>query len=385
MRLRLVPLPWRDSAAVAVENRMFRALAVLRAVLLVNAVALNVVRRDNAQVPWALWVAVTAMVAWTAVVLWAYAAPRRRRAPLLLADLAVAAALVLVTVPIKGAGFNATIPGFWIMGALLAWSVHWRWRGGAVAAVVLVAVDVTSRQQLDQTNYGHLFLIGIGAPIVGYLAESLQRMAAERDRAERAAAAAAERARLARAVHDGVLQVLALTQRRGPDLGPGGAELARLAGEQETALRSLIHAQDTLTVRHDGEVDLAGALEALGGRAHPDVRVVTPGVPCPLPAAQVTELVAAAGACLDNVAVHVGEDAPAWVLLEDLEDRVVVSVRDEGPGIPEGRLDAAAADGRLGVTGSIRGRLADLGGSAGLATGSFGTEWELVVPRGAAR
>ena len=64
--------------------------------------------------------------------------------------------------------------------------------------------------------------------------------ATQRDRAERAAAAAEERQRLARVVHDGVLQVLALVQRRGPDLGADGAELGRLAGEQESRLRALV-------------------------------------------------------------------------------------------------------------------------------------------------
>ncbi|MDF9716602.1 histidine kinase [Nocardioides sp. ChNu-153] len=363
---------------------MFRALAVLRVVLLVNAVALNVVRRDNAQVAWGLWACLLLMVGWTGVALWGYAVPARRRAPLLVLDLAVTAALLLLSLPVKGEGLRATIPGFWIMGALLAWAVHWRWRGGLVAAVVLIAADVSVRQELSQTNYGHLFLIGIGAPLVGYLCESLQRMAAERDRAERVAAAAAERARLARAVHDGVLQVLALTQRRGADLGPGGAELARLAGEQEAALRALIRQQDTLATPDAGapdEVDLAGAVEELGHRDRPRVAVVTPGVPVLLPADVVAELVAAAGACLDNVAVHVGDDAPAWLLLEDLGDAVVLTVRDEGPGIPAGRLAEAEAAGRLGVSGSVRGRLADLGGTAELATGSFGTEWELTVPR----
>jgi signal transduction histidine kinase len=78
----------------------------------------------------------------------------------------------------------------------------------------------------------------------------------------------------------------------------------------------------------------------------------------------------------------VGPEAPAWVLLEDLGHEVVVTVRDAGPGIPEGRLDEAAGQGRLGVTESIAGRLRDLGGRAELTTGpSLGTEWELVVPR----
>ena len=50
------------------------------------------------------------------------------------------------------------------------------------------------------------------------------------------------------------------------------------------------------------------------------------------------------------------------MLLEELPDRVEVTVRDEGPGIPEGRLAQAEREGRLGVVESIRGRIADLGG-----------------------
>jgi signal transduction histidine kinase len=109
--------------------------------------------------------------------------------------------------------------------------------------------------------------------------------------------------------------------------------------------------------------------------------VATPGTPVELPAATAHELAAVARACLDNVRTHVGDDAPAWVLLQAFPDRVELSVRDGGPGIPPGRLEEAAAQGRLGVTEAIRGRIADLGGTAELMTGSFGTEWEFVVPR----
>jgi signal transduction histidine kinase len=69
------------------------------------------------------------------------------------------------------------------------------------------------------------------------------------------------------------------------------------------------------------------------------------------------------------------------VPLQAFPDRVEESVRDVGPGIPAGRLDEAADQGRLGVLESIRGRITDLGGTAQLVTGDFGTEWELVVPR----
>ncbi|MGH3929661.1 MAG: hypothetical protein ACRDTF_06755 [Pseudonocardiaceae bacterium] len=58
------------------------------------------------------------------------------------------------------------------------------------------------------------------------------------------------------------------------------------------------------------------------------------------------------------------------------------SERDDGPGIPSGRLAEAAAAGRMGVAGSIVARLAELGGVASLTTGpDTGTEWELRVPR----
>ena len=93
---------------------------------------------------------------------------------------------------------------------LFAWAIHWRWLGGLVAGVALALSDLAVRGHVTQANYGNVFLLLIGGPIVGFMCASLARMADERDRAERAAAAAAERARLARAVHDGVLQVLAL-------------------------------------------------------------------------------------------------------------------------------------------------------------------------------
>ncbi len=246
--------------------------------------------------------------------------------------------------------------------------------------MVIGGADLLLRAEITQTNYGNVYLLLIGGPIVGFMCGSLQEMAVERDAAERSAAAATERARLARVVHDGVLQVLALVQRRGAEIGGEAAELGRVAAEQEAMLRTLIRSQDAVSPDAAvGTVDLADRLGRLGARSGVDV--ATPGGSVDLPAATAAEVVAVVAACLDNVTTHVGDGAPAWVLLEAFPDRVEVSVRDEGPGIAEGRLEEAAADGRLGVAESIRGRIADLGGTATLHTGSFGTEWELVVPR----
>ena len=235
------------------------------------------------------------------------------------------------------------------------------------------------REEFTQQVYGNIFLLVLGGAIVGFLSGLLQQTARERDLAERAAAAAAERERLARVVHDGVLQALALVQRRAPELGAEGVELGQLAGEQEVRLRSLVQQGALDPAAPRGDQDLAQRLSALQTQ---HVHVAVPGTPATLPAGAAAEVVAAVESCLSNVRHHVGPDAEAWVLLEELGDRWVVSVRDDGPGIPDGRLEASAAEGRLGVQQSIIGRMRDLGGTATVRTApGQGTEWELAVPR----
>ncbi len=359
---------------------MFRALAVLRVVVLLYAVGVNAYR-NNFEHPVAAWACLGVMAAWTLASIVVYAAPERRLPAVLALDLGIAVAMLLVTPLVKGPWFEATLPGYWIVGALLAWAVRYGWRGGTTAAVLLGAVDLLSRAEVGQKDWGNVFLVLLAGSMLGFVCESLKEMAAERDLAQREAAAAAERARLARVVHDGVLQVLSLVQRRGSELGGPAADLGRLAGEQEQALRVLIRSQAAVTAAGpaDEKADLAAALGALASR--PGTEVALPAGSVPLPRGVVAELTAAVSACLDNVSRHVGEQAPAWVLLEDLGDRVEVSVRDEGPGIPDGRLDTAEAEGRLGVKESICGRIAELGGTCTLDTGAHGTEWTFVVPR----
>jgi signal transduction histidine kinase len=190
-------------------------------------------------------------------------------------------------------------------------------------------------------------------------------------------AAAAERERLARAVHDGVLQVLGYVKRRAAELDGPARELGVLAGEQEIALRTLL-VTGPASVDANGDRDVAAALRLLGTSR---VSVSAPADPVLLPAHTVDELVAVVGAALANVAVHVGPDAPVWVLLEETGDGVEISVRDAGPGIPEGRLAAAEQEGRMGVARSMRGRVRDLGGSIECETGpDQGTEWIIKLP-----
>ena len=94
------------------------------------------------------------------------------------------------------------------------------------------------------------------------------------------------------------------------------------------------------------------------------------------------ELAAAVREVLDNVRRHAGDGASAWVLIEDHDEHVVVTVRDDGVGVAPGRFAEAAATGRMGVANSIQGRIRDLGGQAVYDSRvGAGTTVELVLPR----
>lgn len=360
-----------------VQDQMFRALAVLRVIVLLNAVGLYFYRYDAYARPALGWSVMAALAVWSAWVTWACRREATRRMWVFVADLAIALTAIALSPVVKGDGMRATLPGFWVSAVLLAWAIRYRSRGGLAAALALSIADLLVRETFTQTTYANIFLMLLGGQVVGFLSGRMQAMAAERDEALLASAAAAERQRIARVVHDGVLQVLALVQREGAVLGPDGAALAAVAGQEEARLRAFVQSHEA-SPHPSGSVDLGDALNALA-RTH--VQVSTPASPVDLQRHRADEVVAAVEAALSNVRHHVGRDAPAWVLLEDLGDRVVVSVRDNGPGIAPGRLDEAAAQGRLGVQGSIRGRIHELAGSAELHTSPAGTEWEFTVPK----
>jgi signal transduction histidine kinase len=214
---------------------------------------------------------------------------------------------------------------------------------------------------------------------VGHVARLTVDAQARLERATELEAATRERDRLARGIHDSVLQVLALVQRRGTELGGEAAELGRLAGEQESALRMLVGSG--AAGPKGGAADLR---TVLGGYASGTVWLVTPAHDVPLPDTVAEEVSLAVGAALANVRQHCAAGTRAWVLVETEDAAVLVTVRDDGCGIADGRLDEAVADGRLGVAQSIRGRIRELGGTVLITSGpGQGTEVELRVPHAA--
>nr|WP_204033506.1 DUF5931 domain-containing protein [Micromonospora qiuiae] len=368
------------SAPGGFEVPLWRAVAVYRVASL--AYVCVVVARDAGRYahPLVAGALVLLMAVWTAVTAIGYAVPARRGWPLLLADLAVVLAILLVTPVVMGrAALAADLPTLsvaWLGGPVLAWAVSGGRRRGATAALVLGAADLATRGLLTPSALNGAILMLLAGVVVGHVARLAVTAGERLQRAVELEAATRERERLARDIHDSVLQVLALVQRRGEHLDGTAGELARLAGEQEAALRALISDAGPAPAT-DAPVDLRGLL---GRYASATVSLSTPATPVPLPPVVARELAAAAGAALDNAARHGG--GRAWVLLEDEGSAVTVSIRDSGPGFAPDRLAEAAAQGRLGVAQAIRGRMADLGGTARISsTPGSGTEVELTVPR----
>jgi signal transduction histidine kinase len=366
-------------------EQMWRVVAVFRVVTLAYAAFLVIKDHTGFAHPAGGFLALAVMAAWTVVTVIAYARPGGRSPWLIGADVAVAAFLVLSTRLILSAGqVNAgapTIPASWAASAVLACAVAGGPAGGLAGAAVLVAADLAERQALPQSTFNNAVLVLIAGGVGGYVVQLGLRAEAAADHAARREAAIAERERIARGVHDSVLQVLALVSARGRELGGEAAELARLAGEQESALRALVSGASAVASARPGggALDLA---ELLGPLAGASVTVSCPAGAVPLAQAPALALAAATGEALDNVRTHAGPDAKAWVLVEDDGAAVTVSVRDNGLGFAPGRLEEAEAAGRLGVAQSIRGRIRDVRGTARLTSSpGQGTEVELRVPR----
>ncbi|HYN96752.1 MAG TPA: DUF5931 domain-containing protein [Pilimelia sp.] len=381
--LRVPPAYPADGRAGSLQTPLWRAVAVYRIAALAYVAILVIRNVGDYQRPMLAWPVLAVTAAWTVVTSYAYADPRRRRWPLLAADLLVTMGVMASSVVVVGRAAlengAPTLAVAWHVAPVIAWAVSGGKRRGVFAALAMGATDLIVRAHYDQAAFTGAILMLLAAIAVGHLVGLVDAAEQRLQRAVQLEAATRERERLARDIHDSVLQVLALVKRRGADLGGEAGELARLAGEQEAALRALVTAPTAPTADDGTEADL---MTLLGPYASATVSVAAPAAAVLLPSRVATGLAAAVAAALDNVARHCEPGTRVWLLVEDEPDAVTVSVRDDGCGISPERLAQAAAQGRLGVAQSIRGRIADLGGTVRITTApGQGTEVEMAVPR----
>ncbi|MGW4771417.1 MacS family sensor histidine kinase [Nocardia sp. NPDC004278] len=386
--------PAELSAADAATAPLWRAVQALRLVTLLYAVGQQIASVQYYQHQQLSWVLIAVMAVWSgtsAFMLsqWHFPDVARLRWWVVIGDHVVVVALIASTRLVADYGWyhgHQTLPTtLWVANAVVSAAILRGPLTGVLSGVLIAAVIMTVRQQWGQDVWADAtapVLVSIGLAL-GLAADTARRAQGQLERAVRLTAAAEERERLAREVHDGVLQVLSYITRRGNEIGGSTEELAQRAAEQEVALRVLISEQGKHGDSGGADVDLRPLLTAY---ATPSVFVSTPGGPVRVGRWTAGEIAAAVANALSNVALHAGPEAKAYVLLEDTGDELIISVRDDGVGIAPGRLAEAEAEGRMGVSRSIIGRIETLGGTAVLLTEAaggvgFGTEWEFRVPR----
>ncbi len=209
--------------------------------------------------------------------------------------------------------------------------------------------------------------------IAGY-AMALLRAAERRvTQAERAVATLRAREEVARRLHDGVLQTLALVERRADD-----PQLARLARDQERDLRAYLFADPSSDVVGVG--DLGSALREQADRSESRhdhrVQVLVPDDLPQLDDEVVAALAAAVGEALTNAGKHAAARQVVVYAEPDAHGGVLVTVHDDGAGFEPDAVTEGA-----GLRHSIRGRLGEVDGDVEVVSApGRGTELRLTVP-----
>lgn len=371
-----------------VVEAFHRGLDVFRPVAAAYAGLLAWQRHDDMVRPWVAVLALAVMAAWSLGLL----AYRRRSRRLVVVEVVIAVLAILATPFADGAEAVAagqfTLPTVWAAGSVAGAAVVAGMRGGLLAAATIAVADLVeiAGAPTQSTIHNIVILLLLGG-LIGLAVDLARSGLAQEEQVLLERERLRERERIARVVHDGVLQSLAYIHRRGTEVGGAAAELGVLAADQERALRRFVsgagapadmpadlHAGDGA-----GDVDLRLAVTA---HERPRVSVAVPADPLLVDPQVARELDAALTAVLDNVERHAGEGARAWVLLEGDADGVEITVRDDGVGADLADLQTAAGRGRMGVSSSIRGRVEDLGGSATWTTRpGAGCTVRIVVPR----
>ncbi len=273
----------------------------------------------------------------------------------------------------------------------------YRWGGAVVAAILLGSVyTVISRAQLPaEVAFGEdpWFVIAALYPLVAAagvgLAGLLDRLEASRRseaRAAEAMAAAQQRARLARDLHDSVGKTLhgivltaqAIGKATDGEVAAGVSAIERGARVAVGEARQLISDLRSTTPEQNLETALAPVLTAWDATNEVCLHVDLQPLPS-LHGEVAAEVVAVVGEALENVSRHAQADE-VWVRMWQDDGRLHVCVRDDGIGIAPGRLASSVAEGHFGLVG-IRERIASVDGEFSLDTDAEqGTEVRVSVP-----
>jgi signal transduction histidine kinase len=274
--------------------------------------------------------------------------------PVVAAEVAVAFALeVGDELAYNGVSHPQRLSSAWPLAAVLTAGIAFRARGGVVAGAAIglgralgVVLGPGTWADRDTVSIvSSVVLYALAGLVAGFVTARLRE-------AERLISLAQAREEVARTLHDGVLQTLAVVQRRAED-----ADVVRLAHEQERELREfLLGVPGAVGAGGDLGARLRAAAARFEDRYGGTARVVlAPDTP-PLAPRTVEALAGAVGEALANAGKH-GGASTVTVFAEPLDGELFCSVKDDGSG-----FDAAGTPEGTGLRRSVRGRIADVGG-----------------------
>lgn len=285
-----------------------------------------------------------------------------------IAELCVGASMLALDGLVYDRDHSQSLGSAWPIAGVLMAAVVGGPVGGAVAGVALGLARWLGAQLAPFTDdVSSLSLVSSGVlfAIAGAAAGAAMDLVR---RAELAIAEARARDEVARTLHDGVLQTLAVVQRRSTD-----DELVVLAREQELELRAYLAGD-----RPQAE-EIGAALRRTAARIEQRdglrVEVLFVGDDHPAVAPAVVEAVSGAvGEALTNAHKHGG--ATRATVFVDIDEELFCSVKDDGTG-----FDAAAVAPGAGISQSIQARIAEVGGTAEVdARPGCGVEVRLHAP-----
>jgi signal transduction histidine kinase len=242
----------------------------------------------------------------------------------------------------------------WPLAGIITAGIAFAGRGGLIAGAIVGLGHLTGDLLEPDFVWGRQDLVSPISSVVLYaLAGGIAGLVTVRLReAERLISKAQAREEIARTLHDGVLQTLAVVQRRAAE-----PDLVRLAHEQERELREYLFGSPT-TISGGGEVGsrLRAAAAKFEDRYGGKARVVlAPDLP-PVDPVVADALIGAIGEALTNAGKH-GSATTVTVFAEPTDDTLFCSVKDDGVG-----FDPATAAEGVGLSRSIRDRIAEVGG-----------------------
>ncbi len=283
-------------------------------------------------------------------------------------ELVVGASMLLLDGWVYDTNHSQSVGSAWPVAGILMAALVGGPVAGAAAGVALGVARWTGAQLTDfpeETSFLSLVSSGVLFAIAGGAAGAAMDRVRQ---AETVIAQARARDEVARTLHDGVLQTLAVVQRRSTD-----DELVVLAREQELELRAYLAGD-----RPQAE-EIGAALRSTAARMERRdgirVEVLFVDDDPPFVAPVVVEAIAGAvGEALTNAHKH--GDATRATVFVDIDDEVFCSVKDDGTG-----FDPATTDSGSGITQSIEGRMAEVGGRAEVdARPGAGVEVRLHAP-----